>query len=185
MAPRTQYYAATSIDGFIADDQHGLDWLTQFEFAQFQERYDRFIADVGAIVMGARSYEFIVGMGDDAWTYGDTPCWVMTHREHSVPPGADVQFFAGDVRDVHRSAIEAASGSNVWLLGGGDVAAQFAQHGLIDELILTIVPVLLGSGKRLHPDVAVTTPLRLVDTHRFDNGAIELRYVSPDGQHSD
>ena len=80
---------------------------------------------------------------------------------------------------MHADAIEAAAGSDVWLVGGGDVAAQFARLGLVDELIVTMVPVLLGSGMRLHPDVAVTTPLRLVDTHRFASGAVELAFEYP------
>lgn len=176
MAPRTQYYAATSVDGFLADDEHGLDWLLQFDFAEFQQRYAAFVAQVGAIIMGARSYEFILGQGDSAWTYGDTPCWVLTHHEHPVPAGADVRFAAGDVRVAHSAAVEATRDRNVWLVGGGDVAAQLARHELIDDLLLTVMPVLLGSGMRLHPDVAVTTPLELVDVHRYDSGAIEVTY---------
>lgn len=176
---RTQYFAATSIDGFLAADDHGLDWLMQFDFAEFQPRYDAFVAGVGALIMGARTYEFILANGDDAWTYGDTPCWVLTHHELAVPAGANVVCFAGEARDAHAAAITAAGGANVWLVGGGDVAAQLARHGLVDELILTIVPVLLGSGKRLHPDVAVTDPLRLADLHRFDSGAVELTYELP------
>lgn len=176
MRARTQYFAATSIDGFLADDQHGLDWLMQFDFAEFQTRYDAFFAGVGAIVMGARSYEFIVAQGDDAWTYSDTPCWVLTHHDHPIPRGANVQFVSGDVGDVHVAAAAAAGDRSVWLLGGGDVAAQFTQRGLLDELILTVMPVLLGSGRRLHPEVAVTAPLRLTSVHRYDSDAVELSY---------
>lgn len=176
MKTRTQYFAATSIDGFIADDDHGLDWLLQFDFAEFQPRYDAFFADVGAIVMGARSYEFIVSGGDAAWTYADTPCWVLSHRELPVPDGASVTFARGDVAEVQAAAVAAAAGRNVWLLGGGDVAAQYARLGLIDELIVTVVPVLLGSGKSLLPGVAVTKPLEARDVHVFDSGAIEVRY---------
>jgi dihydrofolate reductase len=176
MASRTQYYAATSIDGFLADDEHGIEWLLQFDFAEFQERYDAFYAGIGAILMGARSYEFILTQGDDAWAYGDTPCWVATHGEHAVPPGADVRFVEGDVRQMHAAAIASAGGRHVWLLGGGDLAAQLSTHGLIDDLVVTVVPVLLGSGKRLHPGVAITTPLYLVSTHRFASGAVELAY---------
>lgn len=177
----TQYFAATSIDGFLADDDHSLDWLMQFDFAEFQPRYDAFFAQVGAIIMGARTYEFIVGNGADAWTYGDIPCWVLTHGALPQPPraGARVTMVGTGVRDVHAAAVDAAGERNVWVLGGGDVAAQLATHHLIDELIVTVVPVLLGSGKRLHPDVAVTTPLSLTESHQFPSGAVELRYAMP------
>ncbi|MCW2973988.1 MAG: deaminase [Thermoleophilia bacterium] len=173
---RLQYFVATSIDGFLAADDHGLDWLLQFDFAEFQPRYDAFRTNIGALVMGARTYEFIVAQGIDAWTYGATPCWVMTHGEHPVPDGADVTFVEDDAASVFRAATAAAGDLDVWLVGGGDVAAQFARTGLIDDLVVTIVPVLLGSGKRLHPDVSVLEPMHLVDTHRFASGAIELRY---------
>lgn len=176
MASRTQYFAATSIDGFLADDEHGIDWLLQFDFAEFRERYDAFLTHTGAILMGARSYEFLLSQGDAAWTYGDLPCFVLSHQTFDVPHGADVQFVRGDVRVVHADAVAAAGGKNLWLLGGGDVAAQLSRLRLIDDLILTVVPVLLGRGKRLHPDVAVTAPLHLVDVHRFASGAIELTY---------
>jgi dihydrofolate reductase len=177
MLPRTQYFAATSIDGFLAAEDDGLEWLLQFDFAQFQGRYDEFVAGIGSIVMGARSYEFIVASGDEtAWPYGDTPCFVLAHHDHPIPVGANVTFVHGDIQAAHRSAIEAAAGRNVWLLGGGDVAAQLATRGLIDDLIVTVVPVVLGSGKQLLPGVELTEPLRLVDTHRFASGAVELRY---------
>jgi dihydrofolate reductase len=176
MTSRLKYFAATSIDGFLADDRHGLDWLMQFDFAEFQERYDAFLSGIGAIVMGARSYEFILAQGPEAWTYGDMPCWVLTHRDQPVPPGANVHFSAGDVQATYDAAAAAARDRDVWLLGGGDVAAQFAQLDLIDDLIVTVMPILLGSGMRLHPDVAITEPLRLVETHQFASGAMELTY---------
>ncbi|HEU4807725.1 MAG TPA: dihydrofolate reductase family protein [Homoserinimonas sp.] len=171
-----QYYVASTIDGFIADSEDNIDWLLQFGFENFQEDYDRFMADVGAIVMGSTTYEYIIGEGADSWAYGATPVWVLTSRSLPPVPGADIRFFNGEVADVHRDALEAAQGKNVWVVGGGNVAAQFADRGLLDELLLTIMPIVLGSGKQLLPIRAVTEPLTLVDTTPFPRGAIGLRY---------
>ena len=142
----------------------------------FQEDYDRFMADVGAIVMGSTTYEYIISEGTEMWAYGATPVWVLTSRRMPAVPGADIRFFAGDIAEVHRDALAAAAGKNVWVVGGGNVAAQFADAGLLDELLLTIMPVVLGSGKPLLPIATVTEPLTLLDSTPFSAGAMGLRY---------
>ncbi len=172
----TSYYVASSIDGFIADDNDRLDWLLQFDFATFQGLYDEFLSTVGAIVMGSTTYEYIVGEGAENWAYGAFPVWVLTSRELAAVPGADIRFLAGDVAVAHAEALAAAGGKNVWVMGGGVVAAQFADAGLLDELKLTIVPVVVGSGKQLLPLTNPTAPLELTNTTSFANGAIELTY---------
>jgi dihydrofolate reductase len=171
----TQYYVASSIDGFIADDNDGIDWLLQFGFETFQARYDEFMGGVGAIVLGSTTYEYLLGQ-DERWAYGSIPVWVLTSRKLPSVPGADIRFHRGDVTMAHSAALEAAEGKNVWVMGGGNVAAQFANDGLLDELLLTIVPVVLGSGKRLLPLAGPTDRLDLVYTTSFPNGAIELGY---------
>ncbi|PJJ55343.1 dihydrofolate reductase family protein [Compostimonas suwonensis] len=172
----TQYYVASSLDGFIADPHDNLDWLLQFGFDDFQEHYDRFLADVGALVMGAATYEFVLGEGPEAWTYGTMPVWVLTHRELPSVEGANIVFSAEPVETVHRDALAAAGGKNVWVMGGGDVAAQFADRGLLDEIWLSVMPIVLGAGKPLLPVASISRPLELVRTTSFDLGAIELVY---------
>ena len=152
----TQYYTATSLDGFIADPDNSLDWL----FARDQDRggllnYDEFIADVGALAMGSTTYEWILDhefTGKDPsewkWPY-EIPCWVFTHRELPAVPGARVEFTSADVAAVHEEMVGAAAGRNVWIAGGGDLAGQFADRGLLDEVIVYVAPVTLGSGAPL------------------------------------
>ncbi|MHA6667647.1 dihydrofolate reductase family protein [Homoserinimonas sp. A447] len=171
-----QYYVASTIDGFIADREDNIDWLLQFGFDNFQEDYDKFMADVGAIVMGSTTYEYVIGEGAESWAYGSTPVLVLTSRSLPAVPGADIRFFAGDVAEVHREALEAAEGKNVWVVGGGNVAAQFADRGLLDELLVTVMPIVLGSGKQLLPIAGVTEPLTLQGTTPFPAGAVGLRY---------
>ena len=147
----TQYYTATSLDGFIADERHSLDWL----FTRDQDRagplnYDAFYAGVGAVAMGSTTYEWILDHDEGRWPY-DVPAWVFTHRELRQVPGAEITFTSGDVRTVHAAMKQAAGDRNVWIVGGGDVAGQFADAGLLDEVIVYVAPVTLGSGAQLLP----------------------------------
>ncbi|MDP9301833.1 MAG: dihydrofolate reductase family protein [Actinomycetota bacterium] len=156
---KTQYYTATSIDGFIADADNSLGWL--FEAASNGDedgRFGRFFADVGAIAMGATTYEWVLAhdrLLDDPtkWRefYGDTPCWVFTHRD--LPPvlGASLSFVQGDVGPVHERMVAAADGRNIWLVGGGELVGRFADQGLLDEILLGVAPVMLGAGAPLLP----------------------------------
>jgi dihydrofolate reductase len=154
----TQYYTATTLDGFIADANNSLDWLfTRQREPNGPLNYDAFIADVGAMAMGSTSYEWILDheFADKApaewvWPY-DIPCWVFTHRQLPVVPDARIEFTSEDVRRVHDRMVEAAGGRNVWIVGGGDLAGQFADAGLLDEVIVKLAPLTLGAGAPLLP----------------------------------
>ncbi len=170
----TQYFVASSLDGFIADRDNSIEWLLQFGFDEFGARYEEFVAGVGAVLMGADTYEFLL---EDPAEWGYTmPAWVLTHRELPGIPGADIRFVRGPVASVHAAAVAAAGGKNIWVVGGGTVAAQFADAGLLDELLVTIMPIALGSGRPLLP-LASTTRLTATGTTPFPGGAIELRYA--------
>lgn len=165
--PLTQFYTASSLDGFLADENNSLEWLFQFGEAG-TEPYLPFIAQIGAVVMGATTYEWLLEhMGPDsktpqAWPY-EMPTWVMTHRELPLWPGADVRFASGDVVPLHRTMTEVAQGKNIWVVGGGDLVGQFHDAGLLDEIIVGVAPVTLGDGAPLLPRRIVEPPLRLVE----------------------
>lgn len=175
---KTQYYVAASIDGFIADADGRLDWLLQFNDVEGVEaRYKAFLADVGALVMGAATYEFLLADGHP-WPYTDRPTWVFTHRPLPGLAGADLRFTTDDVAAVHEAAARGAAGKHVWLVGGGNLVAQFVRRGLLDELLLTVVPVVLGAGTPLLP-AAVPGLLELAEVTRLPRGLLELRYTLP------
>ncbi len=174
--PKVIYYVASSLDGFIATEDNNLDWLLQFGFEAFQAHYDRFMAGVGAVVMGGETYRWLRAEEPDKWEYRQ-PCWVLTSREDPAPPEADIRFAAGDIRAALQQARQAAGERNVWVVGGGNVAAQFADAGLLDELWVTYMPVALGSGRRLLPVAGPTAPMRLIAATQFDGGASELRFA--------
>jgi len=171
-----QYYVASSLDGFIADADNKLDWLLQFGMEPYQQHYEAFLSKVGAIVMGSRTYEFVLGEGEDAWPYRELPTWVVTSRDLPGIPGADIRFASGDVGDVVQDAREAAGDRNVWIVGGGSVAAQAADLELVDEFLVTVMPIVLGAGAPLLPLSKPTRPLALIGHTLFESGAMELAY---------
>ena len=154
----TQYYTATTLDGFIADPNNSLDWLfTRQREPDGPLNYDDFIAEVGAMAMGSTTYEWILDhefagkeLAEWKWPY-DIPCWVFTHRQLQVVPGAPIELTSADVVAVHKEMVDAAGDRNVWIVGGGDLAGQFADAGLLDEVLVSIAPVTLGEGAPLLP----------------------------------
>lgn len=146
----TTYYTATSLDGFIADERHSLDWLLRQDVDESGPlNYDEFIARVGAVVMGSTTYEWILRHEKGVWPY-QLPAWVMTSRDLPKVEG-NVTFARGDVRAVHEAMTAAAAGKDLWVVGGGDLAGQFADAGLLDEIVVYVAPVTLGGGAPLLP----------------------------------
>jgi dihydrofolate reductase len=149
---KTQYYTASSLDGFIATEDDSLDWL--FPLADIDSSsYPAFIAEIGAIAMGSSTYE-----------------WILKHSEE------DIRFVSGDVRLIHSEMRAAAGSKNIWIAGGGDLAGQFYDAGRLDELIIQIGSVTLGKGKPVFPREVVGPKLRLVSSTPMGPGMIELRY---------
>jgi dihydrofolate reductase len=178
---KTQYYTACSVDGFIATEDHSLEWL--FPLGDINDTsYPAFVADVGALAMGASTYEWMLrhvvrpdSERPGTWPYAQ-PTWVFSHRTQPRVGGADIRFVSGDVRPVHAQMRAAAGGRNLWLVGGGDLVGQFHDAGLLDELIVQVGSVTLGSGRPLLPRRLTKPALTLTSARRFGPGFAELRY---------
>jgi dihydrofolate reductase len=181
---KTQYYTAASLDGFIATADDSLEWL--FPLGDIEATsYPAFIRDVGALAMGSTTYEWMLRhvVGPQAerrqpWPYAQ-PAWVFTSRSLPPVPGADIRFVRGDVRPVHQEMVAAAKGKNVWIVGGGELAGRFYDHGLLDEIFVQVGSVTLGAGKPLLPRVITRPPLRLVSVRQVGTGFAELHYEVP------
>lgn len=181
---KTQYYAAASLDGFIATEDDSLDWL--FPLGNVNDTsYPSFIVEVGALAMGSATYEWmlhhvveVAAETGSAWPYAQ-PVWVFSSREFPAIEGADIHFVHGDVRPVHAEMRKAAGTKNIWVVGGGGLAGQFFDAGLLDELIVQVCSVTLGKGKPLFPRQLISPPLRLIGVQQFGPGFAELRYQVP------
>ena len=189
---KTQYYCAASLDGYIAEADDSLAWLLGYqgsfeaggaEPAPMAEggSYGRFYENVGALVSGSTTYGFVLDhLGEEGeWPYAGKPCWVLSSRDLPVPEGdeVDVRIVNGEVRDLHPQMLAAARGLNLWVVGGGSVASQFADEGLLDELLVTVVPVVLGKGKPLFDRRLPGGAMQLMETRALENGMVELSYA--------
>lgn len=180
---RTQYYTAASLDGFLATEDHSLEWL--FPLVDIKDTsLPEFMQGVGALAMGSSTYEWMLRHvvnapgGGAPWPYTQ-PTWVFSSRQLPPVPGADIRFARGDVRPVHEAMRAAVkdSGKNIWLVGGGELVGKFYDAGLLDDIIVQVGSVTLGSGHPLLPRrIAQPRRLELMDVKRFGPGMAELRY---------
>lgn len=158
----THYYTASSLDGFIATTEHSLDWLLKQDIDDDGPMaYDGFRERLGAMALGATTYEWVLEH-EGSWPY-TLPAWVFTHRELPVPEDGSVQLTTSSVTDVHAAMTAAARGKDLWIVGGGDLAGQFADAGLLDEVWVQYAPVTLGSGAPVLPRAL---DLELIDVAR-------------------
>ncbi len=172
----TTYFVASSLDGFIADEHDDLSWLLALEGDEANV-YEPFIAGVGALAMGATTYEWVQRHHPGQWFYEDRPTWVFTHRELAPIEGANLRFTADPVVEVHARMLQEAGGRNVWLVGGGELVGQFLDHDLLDELWVSVTPVTLGAGAPLLPR-RHTTPMRLLEVVPSSNQTfVHLHYA--------
>jgi len=135
--------------------------------------------------MGASTYEWLwnhhIAPGAPQpmpWPY-EFPVWVFTHRRLPPVPGADIRFVQGEILPAHKEIKEAATGRDVWVLGGGDLARQFAEAGLLDEMWITVTPVLLGTGKPLFTGFIARPPMQVIDVRRYGPDFVQLRLALP------
>jgi dihydrofolate reductase len=188
---KAQYYCAASLDGYIAEADDSLAWLLDYEgsFDAYGVEpgpmgeggsYQRFYEGIGALISGSTTYEFVLDhlAEDSQWPYAGKPWWVLSSRDLPVPNGEEVEvrIVNTKVADLYDQMIAAAGERNLWVVGGGNVASQFADEGLLDEVLVTVVPVILGAGKPLFDHRLPGGAMQLMGTRTFDTGMVELRY---------
>jgi len=182
------YYAATTLDGYIAEVDDTIDWLTGYQGrydgddAAPARGYEEFYAGVGALVAGSVTYEWVVdhiGAGD--WPYAGKPCWVLSSRDLAVPDGegVDVRVVRGAVAELFDDMVASAGDRRLWVVGGGGVASQFADAGLLDDVEVTVVPVVLAGGKPLFGRRLEGGPMQLERVIPRASGMVELRFSIP------
>lgn len=169
-----RFYTATTLDGFLADEHDSLDWLLSQPTGEDSILpMEDFMAEVGAIVTGRSTYQWVldhVETVEGAWIYTQ-PTFLFTHRDLSPLPEG-VTAVSGDPAQ-HRAALEeTAGGKDVWIVGGGDLAADFARAGMLDEVFVSIAPVTLGAGK---PLLGGRFDLELLE-HGTNGALLEARY---------
>ena len=178
---RVTIHMVASLDGFIARTDGRVDWLeTKDEFEGGATLTAEFIAEflksIDCYVMGARTYETALAFEAEGygWAYGDTPTFVLTHRD--LPRMREtVQFHAGDLAAFVNAQLRPRF-RNIWVGGGGALATECLRRGLADELRYSVVPVLIGDGIPFFGPLTVDIPLHLAEVRPYKSGMVELRY---------
>ncbi|NUN71377.1 MAG: dihydrofolate reductase [Bacteroidetes bacterium] len=165
-------FIAMSLDGYIADADGSIGWLSQVERAGEDYGYHDFIATVDTVIMGRKTYEIVLGFGIP-FPHADKRCFILT-RTPRAPEGS-ITFTAGPV-DTLIAQLRSEAGGTIFVDGGAEVIQSLQQCGGVDEYIISIIPVLLGGGTRLFTGPFAQQPLENLGARRFDSGLVQLRY---------
>ena len=169
---KASVFIATSLDGFIARANDDLDWLPPD--GGEEHGYEAFMASVGALVIGRRTYEKVLTF--DTWPYGEKPVFVLsTHELPSPPRGAVMERLTGDPADILAN-LEARGVRHVYV-DGGITIQRFLAAGLIQHLTITHIPVLLGGGIPLFGELEADIHLNPIATRQYSSGLVQSEYV--------
>jgi len=154
---RIIFDTATSLNGWIADEQNSLAWLFAVDGGATPDE-EVLPTGAGVLVEGSTTYEWVLAESDilnqpEKWKdfHGDRPTFVFTTRDLPIPEGADITFVSGAVLDALPAIRAAAGDTDIWVVGGGDLAGQFLDAGVLDEIAVSVAPVLLTGGAPLLP----------------------------------
>jgi dihydrofolate reductase len=172
---KIQLFIATTIDGFIARENGSLDWLFELPNpSQTDHGYDNFIKGIDTVVMGRKTYDDFMGFGVE-WPYGNCTSYVVTNDSKYKARTVNT-FVLNDLSKESMDGLRQKSSANIWVVGGGEVITQFLSCDEIDEMILSIIPIILGKGIRLFPGVPKESKFELIHSELFDTGVVNLCY---------
>ncbi|HMI92411.1 MAG TPA: dihydrofolate reductase family protein [Polyangiales bacterium] len=177
---RVRVFIACSLDGFIAGPNDELDWLSSGSGAA-EDTFTPFLAQIGALLMGRRTYDVVLGF-TSGWPYGETPVLVASSKP-VVTQRASVRGIGGSIAELITRAKQAAGERDVYIDGGALIRSAL-DADLIDELIVTVIPIVLGAGLPLFAGVTRRHPLELTHHRHIGGGLIQLSYKPLDGASS-
>lgn len=166
-------YIATSLDGFIARQDGDISWLDEFNSDQEDYGYQEFYKGVGALVMGSRTYEQALGFGQ--WPHPGVKSYVVTSKHRDLGLDGDVEFYSGDLTELVQG-IKGRTDKDIWLVGGAALVSSFMNENLIDDVIISVIPVLLAGGIPLFQDIHNFRRLKLMSAKTYEPGVVQLQY---------
>jgi len=172
MPKNISLYIATSLDGFIARKDGSVDWLSPYEKGQEDYGYNEFYKKIGIVIMGNATYKQVLTFGD--FPYRGKDCFVFT-RNKDKRKDENVTFVSRSAQDFIRQ-LNLRDNKNIWLVGGASIVDEFLKSDLIEEFIITIIPILLGDGISLFKGRSNEKKLKLIDEKTFDSGLVQLHY---------
>ena len=173
MERKVVLYIAQSLDGFIATEDHDISWLSIVEQEGEDYGYEDFVDTVDTVFMGRRTYEKVLSFGIE-FPHKDRNCYVLsTSRTGS---DENVTFFSGDLKALVGD-LKKKEGKNIFIDGGAEVVRVFRVLDLIDEIVISIIPMMLGKGIRLFKEIDATSQLKLISSQSFESGLVQLKYA--------
>lgn len=167
-------FIATSLDGYIAKPNDDLSFLKLVEKDGEDYGYSEFTANIDTIILGRKTYDFVLKeIGSSHYDNGKRDVYVITRTER--PKIGRTTFYTGNLTELVQQ-LKSESGLNIYCDGGAEIINELLQHDLIDELIISIIPVLVGNGTRLFKDSRPEQELEFMSAKSFDTGLIQLYY---------
>ena len=167
------FYVASSLDGFLADENGGVDWLMSYQEAGYDYGYTDFYKNIGYIVTGSKTFEQASNF-PGGWAFPNSTTYIFTSRELDTQGRDDLIVWKGSIVDLVNELKEKAK--DTWLIGGANLAGQFFNEGLVDEVVLSIMPTVLGKGLPLFVGIEKQMDLVLKKQEAFPNGVLQLVY---------
>ena len=165
-------YIAASLDGFIARKNGSVDWLAPYEKGQEDYGYNEFYKKIGTVIMGNNTYKQVLSFGE--FPYRGKDCFVFTRIKDKLED-ENVTFVSKSAKDFI-SQLNLRDNKNIWLVGGASIIDKFLKFDLIEEFIITVIPILLGDGIPLFKGKSNEKKLKLINVKTFDPGLVQLHY---------
>ena len=167
------FYVAASLDGYLADENGSVDWLLPYQHVPYDYGYADFLQSIGHVVTGSYTYEQAKDF-PGGWNFPGTKTWVFSRRNLDTEGREDIELWRGGVGELVAKLRDEPK--HIWLLGGAKLAAAFFNEGLVNELILTQIPIVLGRGKPLFEELEGQLSLALQAVEKFPNGVVQVTY---------
>lgn len=165
-------YIATSLDGYIAREDGDIGWLSMVEAPGEDYGYGEFIKTVDTVIMGRKTYDKVLSFGIE-FPHKNKECYVIT-RQHR-PPEGNIIFYNGDMGELIKT-LKGKEGKDIFIDGGAQVVNELMKLDLIDEYVISVIPIFLGSGIRLFEDNRPQMSLKFKDSRHFSSGLVQVSY---------
>ncbi len=165
-------YISMSLDGYIASKDNSLEFLSMVEKEGQDYGYNEFVKSVDTVIIGRKTYEKVIDMGYE-YPHTDKDVYILTRTaRHSI---GTFKFYTGDLAQLI-GELKSQSGKNIYCDGGAEIANDLMKKNLIDEYIISVIPILLGDGIKLFKDGRPELKLELVSIKQFEKGLTQLHY---------
>jgi dihydrofolate reductase len=166
-------YISMSLDGYIADKNDDLGFLSAVEQEGEDYGYYNFIKSVDAVIIGRKTFDKVISMGYD-YPHTDKDVYIITRTEK--PPVGSFKYYSGNLTELVKE-LKSQPGKNIYCDGGAEIVNELLQHNLVDEFIISVIPVLLGDGVKLFRDERPEQKLKLISSKSFEKGLVQLHYT--------